>query len=409
RAVIAAALASKKRKPGPRPVLLAWVLLPAAATAALGYSGAGAPAGLPKDRETALAVLRDRPADARAWIRLARMSDGETGPLYAAAADLDHGDPAVQRAAAMGLAAAGESARASAVLAEMTTMLEESGPQWRARESEIAMDLASQLLWSDPDAALKVLAKADASPRRSLVEADIAAARATDAAGTRVAIDAYLAAARATSGPIGDLARLRATLLTVNATRTLPPPEARTWFDRLATSDDPGRVLVELGALVASTSLDAQRIWGGAPRLGVDRFDSGEPRLRPAKETASSGGHRLESGAERLDVSYPTESVLNDLWVAPLSVHTSEPRLALSARVKAPGALGDQLCVKHAAKTVLTFGSPEKADADGWRRVVVRGFAASAPADLDGWCFDTRGRSGAYLLDDVELFLDASP
>lgn len=419
RTQIAAALAAKKRKPGPRPVLLAWVALPAATTAALGFSQAGAPPGPPQHRDAALAILRDRPADARAWIRLARLSDGDTAPLYAAAADLDRGDPAVQRAVALGLARSGEAARATAVLSAMAKMLAESGPQWKPRSSELALDLAGQLLWSDPDAAEKALASAEPGPRRSLVEADIAAARAVDPAGTRVAVDAYLgaaaAAAKANAGAVADLARLRATLLTVNATKTMPAPDARAWFDRLAASDDPGRVLADLGALVTSTALDAQRIWGGPPRLGLDRFDGGEPRLRAQAPIAPIGprGHRVEGGAELLDVSYPSAAVLTDLWTAPLAFRTSEPRLALSARIRAPGRLGDQLCVKRAGAAAPVFGTPGEPDAQGWRRVVIRGFAADAtkvaPVALEGWCFDTRGRSGPYLLDDVELFLDASP
>lgn len=383
-----------------------WLVLPVVAVGAFVHS-----------RGESGEALRDEPADAREWIRFARRSEGEqSAAAYRIAARLDPADPVVQRAAALGLAREGDADGATRILGRARELVAGAGDPWQARAAQLALDLAEQLLWTDADAAARTLERVPPSPRRAVIAADVAAARAADIAGTRAAVDAYLAAAQEAErdATLAGLARRRALLLTVNALPRLEPADAHEWIRTVALADDPGRVLRELHSLAIAGALDSKRLWGdGEWSLRLDTFERGAPRLSRAKEGSGEVVvHEIAGGAEHLGLRYPGESVLSDLWVAPLAFRTEDRDLVLTARVKASGRLGNQFCVRVGGRTIFAQPTAQSAVSDaagGWRTVAVSGLGEGAPAGkpvvVEGWCFDTRGRPGPFLIDDVELTL----
>lgn len=390
----------------------AWMALAPAAWGALFFAHAQ-DGGVAAERDALESALRRRPADARGWLRLARTveRDPEAHPGIDARALWDAGlrrDPAstaTQRFVAAAYARAGDPAAASGALYRALALR----PRNAAEERALRLELAEQLFWAgdleSSRAALAVIGTSGGA-RMAMLHADLQAAggsspdRVSSPNQVSLAVrDAYLAAARLAAEEKDMAMRVRATLravlITANATRGMEPEATRAAFDALAAAPDPGEVLVELETLAARAAIDAKRIWGGEPRLRVDAFESGSPRL--AGGTGEIVEHALAGGAETLTLRYPGQGVLADVWRAPLSIRSAEPRLRLRLRLRTDARLGDQLCVETGGRRV--FGTMEPAPDGGARTLMVPVTAA------DTWCFDTRGRPGPWRFDELDLVL----
>lgn len=401
----------------------AWVLLAPAAWAALAASFADRAAA--SEGRPLTEAVRQRPADARGWLRLARAVERDPAAfpgadarrLWDAGLRRDPSSTAVQRMAAAAYARLGDPVAASGALYRALALRPSGGA-----ETALRLELAEQLFWAGDfegsRAALAVIGTSGGA-RVAMLHADLQAAggSAPNQVGSspnqvspaeldsaRIAVrDAYLAAAHAAAKD-GDLAlRARATrravLVSANAIRGVEPAAARAAFDALASAPDPGEALVELEALAARGAIDAARIWGGAPRLRVDAFDGGAPRL--AGGAAEIVEHAILGGAERLTLRYPGQGVLADVWRAPLAIRSGEPRLRLRLQVRADSRLGDQLCVEAEGRRV--FGTLEPSSGPGARTLTVPVVGA-----VDAWCFDTRGRPGPWYFDELDLVLSGT-
>lgn len=393
--------------------LASWALLPAA----IAVEWRETPATVEAARRSVL----DAPADASAWLRLARFEERAKNPeaaraAWIRAARLDPSRPEVGRAAAAGLARAGDGEDAAAVLRRAVRLVEREGGAGPML-ARLRVDLAEQLVMAaDYSGAEAELARAggEGGPRRLLVRADLLAIRDDAPFSVRNAIDAYGAAAGAMSsaGDAGGAraAQRRALLLAVNSARGMPPEEARTWLEGIAMTQDPGLALREYETLAASGSLDAAAIWAGhgsRPALQLDGFETGVPRLQPLTQgsAATIVEHSLQRHAEVLRLRYPDASTVSDLWEAVVGLRTAEPRAALRIRVKADGRVGEQVCARTGANRV--FGHETGVDRDGIHTFVVGGLVppAGTPTLIEAWCLDTRGRPGPWSISDVSLIL----
>lgn len=360
--------------------------------------------------------VRDRPADARAWLALARsLPEGaHRDAAWEIAVARDPANARLRRIAARAWADSGNPKRAADELAKAIAIIERT----HGKATDLRIDLAEQLLWAgDLDGAKSALdAAEEKSVRVGLLSADILAARedvsVDEAISAYIAVTTILLSVTVSDGagpaptihtsnyaghasPLFKIAAVRAVALALNRAAVDESALTRSRIDRIARALDAGLVLREVQHRVAAGSLDATRIWSGAPYATIDSFDAGEPRLVGATP-AQVVEHTIAGGEERLHLEYRDIALTNDVWSAKLSMYSDEPNLALRIRVRSESRLGDQGCLLSSGRTTV-WG---RLEAPGV--IVVRG---AFPGTLEMWCFDTRGRPGPWRFEAIEAIL----